>query len=182
MQHIPLIGPSVTALVGQTHFFLVLEYGGYFLLGYYLTNNTLESVERYSLLYIFAGVILTVAGTFFVSRDMGQTSELFLGYIFPTTFLTSVGIFIYFKGNVARWNISATLLKIVYFISTCSLGIYAVHMFFLAAFHKIGLTYSLFSPIISIPLICIVTLALSMTVAYVMKRWLPKGKKHNINR
>lgn len=175
VQHLPIIGPLVVSCIKQTHFFLVLEYGGYFVLGYYLANNSVSYLEKFSLLYVFGGILLTIFCTLLVSNSLGQTTELFIDYFFPTTFLTSAGLFVLFKKNASEWKISTRMFKIILFISSCSLGVYAIHIFFLAAFHKIGLTYAIYNPIISIPTICLITLMLSMGVAYVIKRYVPKG-------
>lgn len=174
MKHLPVVGEMLTSVIDQTHFFLILEYGGYFLLGHYLLNNS-HRLERYALFYIGLGIIIAAIGTFAVSASIGRTSELFLGYFFPTTFLTAAGIFVYFKNRANDWKISPFLQKTVSFISITSLGIYAVHMFFLAAFHKIGLTYAIYNPIVAIPLLCIITLLLSMGVVSIIKRCIPKG-------
>lgn len=175
-QHLPVVGGLVTSMVDQTHFFLVLEYGGYFILGYYLSNFSMPCIEKYSLLYILCGVVVSIVGTFLVSSSTGKTSELFLGYMFPTSLLTSVGVFLYVKRHVAEWKISPHVLGLVSFISTCSLGIYAVHMFFLVAFNKMGITFAICNPIVSIPTVCAVILAVSMGFIYLVKHYLPGGK------
>lgn len=175
-QHLPIIGQPVTLIIKQTHFYLVLEYGGYFILGYYLTNVRMPRIEKYALIYLFGGLITTITGTYFISISLNQTSELFLGYLFPTTFLTSVGIFLYFKNQVSRWKLPPQIFKIVSFISVSSLGIYTIHMFYLSAFHRIGLTYAIYNPIVSIPAICALTLALSMGSVKLIAHFLPGGK------
>lgn len=176
MQFLPSFGQYVKTIVDQTHFFLVLEYGGYYVLGYFLVTNTIKSLEKYAMYYVIIGIIVSVIGTYLVSSPIKQTSELFLGYMFPTTFLTSVGLFVYFKNHAGQWKMPPIMLKLISILSISSLGIYAVHMFFLVAFHKIGLTYSILNSIVSIPLICLLCVTISITVAYVIRRFVPYGK------
>lgn len=174
--HLPIIGEPLDSVVHQTHFALAIQYGGYFLLGHYLVKSHNSLFERYAMFYLIIGILATVLGTLLISVEKGHTSELFYDYFFPTTFLSSIGVFLLIK----KWFTNRTPSKVVQvfmrFIAICSLGIYAVHMFFLVAFHHVGLTCVKYNAFVAIPVITIICLALSCLVAYCLKKYLPFGK------
>ena len=174
---LPIIGYLFSSIKEQTHFTLCIDYSGYYILGYYLANKPLNNITKYVWFYIIGGITVTYIGTYFVSRSLGVTSELFLGYFFPTTFIVAVGVFLLFKQCLNNDIFPAKLKSIVYFISAYSLGIYAIHMFFLVGFHRIGFTYNIFSSVLSIPLIWAVCLALSLLSIWIIKRFIPGGNK-----
>lgn len=174
---LPEVGSIFKSVREQTHFTLTVDYCGYFMLGYYLANRSVKMFEKYAWLYVIGGFAVTFAGTYCVSNSLGNTSELFLSYHFPTTFIIAVGVFLIFKQWLSGINCPPLLRRIVYFISSCSLGIYAIHMFYLVAFHKIGFTYNIFTSILSIPLVWIVCLILSLFSVWIIKRFIPGGDR-----
>lgn len=74
------------------------------------------------------GLILHAGGTYFLSINQGSINQLLKGYLnFPTIFY-STAIFIGFRYH--HWEMDIKCKRILKKISSASLGIYLIHIYF----------------------------------------------------
>lgn len=106
--------------------------GGYILyviLGYYFSHFDISQKCRiiiYSMGVL--GLILHAGGTYFLSINQGSINQLLKGYLnFPTIFY-STAIFIGFRYH--HWEMDIKCKRILKKISSASLGIYLIHIYF----------------------------------------------------
>lgn len=174
---ISIISPYIKPIIDQLHFHFVLEYSGYFVLGHYIRKYSIGSIENHALLLFLTGTILTIIGTWYMSAARGSLSETFYNYLYPTTLLSSLGIFIIIKNAHLPHNMKHGLMRIITLIAEMSLGIYAIHMFYLIIFHKLGVNATSLNPIIYVPSIFIMTVTISFFTIYIIRKYLPFGKR-----
>lgn len=149
-------------------------YIGYFILGYYLSSIDLSAKKR-KICYFLGGfgLILCILFTVMWCRYNGMPLELFFEYKNPFIVFYSVAIFVFFKYNLCNFES-----KIVNTISECTLGIYGVHMFILFGLWNKGLTTSLFSPVLSVPVMTICVFVSSLLITQIiqfipiLKQWI----------
>lgn len=150
------------------------DFIGYLVLGYYLSVKTFKynkfTINTIAILMIVIGVIITMAGTYYLSNRDGKFNQYFYGYMTLNTLMVSAGVFIVFK-NLKTTKSS----KIIDFISKYSYGIYLVHVLVLFYLSKCGIDFSLMNPIFSIPLTTLLCLFLSILIIYLVNK-LPYGK------
>ncbi len=149
------------------------DFIGYLVLGYYLSVKTFKysklTINIAAILLILIGVIITIAGTYYLTNRDGKFNQYFYGYMTLNTIMVSVGIFVIFKNRYISKSS-----KIIDFISKYSYGIYLVHVLVLFYLSKIGIDFSVMNPIFSIPLTTLLCLVLSTFIIYVVNK-LPYG-------
>jgi surface polysaccharide O-acyltransferase-like enzyme len=149
---------------------------GYIVLGYYLSIRNFEKVKNIriiSFLIFTTGVLLTIFGTYFLSKYNGRFIIDLYTYFSPNVVIAAVGLFLFFK----QTNLTNPKLKIVRkFINKHSFGIYFVHILVLFYLNKFGINGAVFGPILGIPITTIVCLAVSSLIIYLLKK-LPFGDK-----
>ena len=149
------------------------DFIGYLVLGYYLSVKTFKyskiTINIIAILLIIIGVLITIAGTYYLTNRDGKFNQYFYGYMTLNTLMVSIGIFVVFKNSITTKN-----LKVVDFISKYSYGIYLVHVLVLFYLSKIGIDFSLMNPIFSIPLVTLLCLSLSTLIIYAVNK-LPYG-------
>lgn len=137
-------------------------YLGYMVLGYYLSNMKSFKKSKSFLLYSI-GVIVTILGTYYLTSKNGAFNSTFYGYLTPNVLLSSTGIFLLIK----EIHITSSIVKLmVSKISKYSYGIYLVHILVLELLLKLGLNWQITNPVISIPVIAILTILISWLIIY----------------
>lgn len=139
---------------------------GYFVLGYYLTYFH-RNLKKVPIFLFLSGVIITIIGTFFLSQHENQFSSMFYNYLSPNVVASSVGIFLLIKKSSIK---SKKLSYIICFISNYSYGIYLSHILVLRLLEKIGLNWNFSHPVISIPVVTIVSLLISSSIIFLIRR------------
>lgn len=147
-------------------------YLGYFVLGYYLSTYEL-SIKRRKLCYIIGccSFVMCVVFTVVYSRYIGAAVEIFWNYYSVFVFFWSVGIFVFFRYNLDKYN------KKIDFISDYTLGIYACHMFIVLELWRNGINVFLFSSIFSVPFIVALVFVCALCFTYFLsklpfKKWI----------
>ncbi|WP_226678997.1 acyltransferase [Mesobacillus jeotgali] len=149
--------------------YLVTNYIGYFILGYYLTNYSLAKKWRL-LTYSggLAGIVSTFLLTYLDTKEAGGALQAFwYEYHSPNVLLSSIGIFV-----LAKYSIKRGLPSFINEINKVSFGIYLVHMLVLDVFaNEIfdRLQHNL-HPLLSIPLIVLIAVIFSAIVTYTLSR------------
>ena len=108
--------------------YLVTNYIGYFILGYYLFKFEIEKIWR-KIIYLagIMGLLATYFLTYFstINND-GALQEFWYEYHSPNVLLVAIGLFVFFKYNLKANGDKLPFIPKV--INNTSFGIYLVHM------------------------------------------------------
>ena len=162
---------TITTLTNSFLIFFVLGYSVYFVGGYYFNTNTLSKITR-RIIYALGilSCLFTIVASANTSAQVGVASGLFYSYSLPTTALTTLSVFIFFKDTVSKINFTGRARAMILLLSRCSFGVYLVHAFFLKLCNHFGFTSNLFNPIISVPVIAVSVFICSFIVSYVISK------------
>ena len=150
-------------------------YIGFPVLGYYLSQKITFNFERKKITciaLILTGSLITILGTFFITKYKGKFYDGFYHCLSPNIILVSVGIFLLFKNSV---NLGTRVSSIILFFSKYSYGIYLSHMLVLWGFSLFDFPYSFLNPIIGIPITSILCFFISTLITWKINK-LPLGK------
>lgn len=149
-------------------------YIGLPILGYYLSNYSYDFKGK-NIVYtltILTGIMITIFGTFFITKHHGIFNDSFYSYLSPNVILVAVGVFLLFKGFV----ISGTRTTcIILFFSKYSYGIYLIHVLVLWVLGKFSISYVIVNPLIGIPITSVLCFVISALLVYGIDK-LPFGK------
>lgn len=143
-------------IIGYLRLDYVAGYTAYYLLGWYINN--FEIKNRY---LVYGAGALSFAATFFGTYVIAMTtgrSSLMFNNLSLTVFMQTAAVFLFFK---SKYRDSRKSNRIIGSISKYSLGIYAVHVFFLEASLIILTRFNIGSALIEIPAIFIASVVLS---------------------
>lgn len=142
--------------------YLPLGYTGYYVLGYYLSKRNLTPSERI-LIYVLGilGFLATISGSAILSRNLGKANSAWYEYVSLNVLLESTAVFVLVRYSSRYWKDG--LKKTLSAMSDKTFGIYLVHLLIVDILADlIGLKSTLFTPILSVPLLA----AFSFTVSY----------------
>lgn len=143
-----------------------VRYVVYFILGWYLNRG----VRRWKLicgLGLF-GVCMTFAGTWAAKSLLGMDTYPFYRNFTVNVLLHSAAVFVLCRMRLAQpLKPNGVAWKAVRWIGRCSLGIYAVHLYMISKLMPVFGGLHIF---VALPLIFVLTLALSATVSMVFQR------------
>ncbi|MEH7224659.1 acyltransferase family protein [Bacillus sp. JJ1566] len=158
--------------------YFVMNYVGYFILGYYLSTYTISrKLQISSYIGAIIGLFATFSLTYIYTKSAGGAlSEFWYEYHSPNVFLVSVGVFILFKSR--EESLSKPIPMLFQWINQTSFGIYLIHilvmsLFMESIFNKI---YYNLHPIISIPLNVAIVITISLIAVIIIRR-IPVIKK-----
>lgn len=160
-----------TILEQKSEFYFAYGYTGYFLLGYYL--NKIEFTPKLRKLIYVLGIIsvfITIIATAFLSIKARKGIDTYYSYFMPNVYFVAVAVFIFFKRMFSKIQLSSNTSQTVNLLANLSLGAYLSHDLVNIAFNKIGLTASLFNPILSVPIISILVFIISYLIAYLISK------------
>lgn len=153
---------------------------GFFVLGYYLRNVTLSRRQVIPvLLLVVAALIFTqyITHALTIQIDtVGGYDNFFVANDSLNMIAVAVGLFLFFKSLDYHYLFQQLplLQKLVMWISSCSLGIYFVHVLIieeLASGHLgFNLAASSFTPLLSIPSIALLVMGLSVGATLLLKQ------------
>ncbi len=166
--------PFLTKITPKINLTYFSGYIGFPILGYYLSNYTFEFKAKkvIYILIITAGILITIFGTFFISKYQNNFDDLFYEYLTPNVLIVSVGIFLLFKDFV---KFGAKTTNIVLFFSKYSYGTYLIHVLVLWALAKFSISYAFVNPIIGIPITSVLCFVVSTFIIFGINK-LPFGK------
>ena len=100
----------------------------YALLGYYLKNYSIKKEFEF-IIYIVALLMLAIRYfvTYFLSYQCGTTDKLLFSYAYPTAVFPAIAVFLLAK-KVQYTNLSSKTVSNLKKISSCSLGVYLIHI------------------------------------------------------
>lgn len=149
-------------------------YSGYMVLGYYLCNFVYVSRNiRLSAWILYLVTVIIAAGmAYFSSKTTGKLNLSIYHYYSINSIIQSVAIFLAFKETKTPNKILATARDIT---SDYSYGIYLIHIMILGLLYRQGISWRFASPIVSIPLVVLLTMLISMAIIFLLRK-IPKGK------
>jgi surface polysaccharide O-acyltransferase-like enzyme len=156
--------------------FLVTGYIGYFVLGFYLLNTRVK--RRFLGLGFLAGFVFTALGTYWITATVGGSLQFFFyDYFSLGVILSSVTLFLLLS-SVQYGKIKCRfprLDKLIHYISINSLAIYLFHFMVLETLENgylwgFRISMATINPIIEIPLLTAVTLAICLLVLYPLRK------------
>ncbi len=153
---------SFKELIGNINF--KFGYICYFMIGYYINENEIPKKNRKNI-YLFGLICLvsTFILTYFSSSIFGTFNQSFYDNFSINVFITSIALFVFAKYNFKSNNILMRL-------STCSLGIYIVHVLLI---EKFGLIFHFnvnsFCSILSVLVVSIIVYVVSLIIVLIIK-------------
>lgn len=160
------------AIVDRFSMLIVADYTGYFLLGYYLNKYDI-SIKKRIVFYVLgiASFFACFFGTYFYSVYSNQFMATFYSNFFITTFFESIAMFLFMKNLISKVKINNIVSKVIINISNASFGIYLVHVFSIDFFTiLLNPILNSINPILSIPLIVIVSFINSLILTNIIKK------------
>lgn len=152
---------------------ITLGYAGYFMAGYLLSRYTLPKNWR-RILYVLGilGFSVTVIGTMVKSIQEGAPYALFYEYLTPNVFFASLATFVFMKQIMQGIELPEKVEKAILHISKYSFGIYLVHVLVRNFIWELGINTTLFTPILSVPLLALLVGGVSYFIIWIlMKIW-----------
>ncbi len=170
-----LIGRFGAAMmnVGQMRMYTVLGYGGYFVLGYWLSRTELSRRQR---IVIYAlgllGALATIRLDLTVALRTQQPCDNYYGRFTLGVMLEAIAVFTLFQ--YAQLRPSAAVRR----LSEWTFGAYLVHLLFVEQLEPLlGLSTLSFAPALSVPALSVLAAVLSYAVSAALHR-VPFVKKY----
>lgn len=171
--------PLLNLLVGHNlniNVFLITGYIGYFLLGLYLIDTQVN--KKVLVACVLAGFAWTALGTYWITATVGGSLQFFFyDYFSLGVILSSVALFLLLISvnyNKIK-NKHPKLDRLIHYISINSLAIYLFHFMVLETLENgylwgFRISMATLSPIIEIPLLAGITLAICLLVLYPLRK------------
>lgn len=174
---LPFVGDLFGIEVG-IYRFLAVTYVGYFVAGYYFRDVTLNQRQTIIGMAVVAGMILfNQFATYFATQAAEwRYDNYFFEYSTLSMMILSVALFLVLKSLPweAIFERYHFLKQPIVLIADMSFGIFLVHFMLLNSIRSghFGFSFSVFTfhPIISVPLLSIITILGSMLIISVMRR------------
>jgi surface polysaccharide O-acyltransferase-like enzyme len=178
LTYMPVAGSLLATVLDKASLYMVAGYTGYFVAGYYIF--TCEDIGKYKhFIYAaaIAAVIVTIAGTSYLSVRGGFANRMLYNYLYPTTALEAVGIFTFFKEEIAKRSFKANTISVIIRLSEMSFGMYLVHDFVNIALKLFGFTTTSFATVAAVPVMTVLVFIVSAVIISVL-RMIPFAKKY----
>ncbi len=167
------------ALTSNADMVMLRGYIFYFVLGFYLKNKDFSKIQRRIIYFLgIFGAGCTIALSIHTSLYRGKPMTAFLDNFMLNNFLESLGIFVFFKFNAGKGEISQRKEKIILKLSKYSFGVYLSHLVVLEFMRdKLEFTTLSLNPVIGVPLIAVITFAVSLIISALLNQ-IPIVKKY----
>jgi surface polysaccharide O-acyltransferase-like enzyme len=142
-------------------------YIGYLVLGTFL-HRFLDKKPRWiGFLLFFVSVGFTILITYYLTAKTNTFNGRFYDFLGLNVVFASIGMFLILKDiNTENQKFK----KLIENISKYSYGIYLSHIFVLMAISKIGVSYLLFNPWLSIPFVALCVFSLSWLLTFLLSK------------
>ncbi len=167
--------PYLTRFDPQVDLHYFADYGGYLVLGHYLTFHIDYSkylVLRMFFLFLFVLIIIMVGTYLLYKNNTNQT--LLYEPVNPAIVLLSASIFL--MARFSKLHMPSFLIKARDFACRYNFGIYLSHALFLYLLDDFGISYKLCTPIISIPVTAVICFILSLLLVWILDKIPVAGK------
>jgi surface polysaccharide O-acyltransferase-like enzyme len=171
---IPLIGLFDNNILNNK-IFLPVGWVGYFILGTYLLKVRIKPL--FLSLSLFAGLLVTSIGTYFITLQVGGgSSYFFLNELSANVILTSVSLFLLLR-NVSPVRLQNRFPRfdwLIHKIGQNTLPIYLIHVIVLETLQKgylgFAISVNTLNPAFEIPLLAVITLFISLAIVLLLKK------------
>jgi surface polysaccharide O-acyltransferase-like enzyme len=146
-------------------FVVMTGYVGYFVAGRYFLEVKITGRQRTLLLGAsLIAWITTVVGTYLLRVHEGAYNELFLVNTNPAIVVLTLTSYFCLKDlNVTAFQQRCSwLMKLILLVSSASFSIYLMHPLFLRALQVVGISSSIVTPLIGVPVIVLFVLIISL--------------------
>lgn len=170
---------QVNNLISRTDLNLLKGYVFYFVLGFYLKNKEFSKKQRGVIYFLgLLGAGCTIAFSILTSFKDSKPNNLFLENYMLNNCLESAAVFVLFKYNAGKRNISQCREKFILALSKYSFGVYLCHVMILDFMKKkLEFTTLSLNPLISVPLIVLIV-AVTSTLVSALLNHIPGVKKY----
>ncbi|WP_114937588.1 acyltransferase [Mucilaginibacter endophyticus] len=145
-------------------------YIGYLVLGYYLAYKPIKfkNIAPIAALVFVLCALLIALGTYFILLKTKSLNTFFYEPISPFIVILSSSAFL--MARFTKVNLNPVVNKLINNLGKYTLGLYLSHAFILNVLELNDITYNIFNPIFSIPLVALLTFLLSSLLIYVMSK------------
>lgn len=178
IQMIPFIYEHTARYTGRLELSFISGYVFYYLAGYYFGSEDFTRRDK-KIIYtlgVIGFVFAVVCTSAYVIINQYPDSS-FHEYYTAGVPLYSLAAFLCFKDLYKNVNENTKGMKVIMWLSKMSFGVYMAHDFGLIVFKKIGLTPSICTPFISMPLLTVLDLGITLAIVWVvslipgLKKW-----------
>ena len=175
---LPFVGSTADSMLESMGMKFVLGYSGFYILGCYLHRYPLSD-SRERVLYILGGalIVLGAAANTLQSVKNGEYTEWYTGYTAPNTIIAASAIYTLFAKRVKRIVFTEKAISGITRLAEYSFGIYLIHALVLDVFSAAGLKPTLMHPLLSMPLLTLLTFAVSFTAVGLIRKIPVVGKR-----
>lgn len=175
---IPVTAETFGVTISKMSFSMVLGYTGYFMAGYYfytyeISKRCRNGIYALGILSVFATIVITSL----LSVKNGVAIQVMYNYLFVTTWFAAMAIFLFFRNVVSQVDFSQRSRRVIVKIAELSFGMYLVHDFVNIALKLVGITPTMFQPLLAVPLQAGVVFGVSFVIIWVMSK-VPFAKKY----
>lgn len=174
---LPIIGTTISNVLGYASFHFALGYTGYFVAGYYLYKYPISKhLER--ILYILGIIFLFgMSGL----RSFTSINDLIgfniTSYLMPNVAIESFAIYTFFVKKVSKRNFKPCVKHVIEKVSNFSSGIYYIHALSLEIIGLFGISPIILSPFIMVPTIALMATIISGIVVWLIRKISGLGMK-----
>lgn len=149
---------------------LPLGYSFYFVLGHYLASHVFTRRVRIGIYFLglLCLVAATAASAWFSNIAHAADNVIIAGSCF--FMFAAAGIFVFVKQLFHKHEPSARGKRLVTALSSCTLGVYVIHIFVLRLLMQLGMSGIVPPVLVSIPGMALLACVLSFGIAYVLKK------------
>ncbi len=167
---------ALNGSINQLTPYMVMGYAAYFILGYYMSKTVFSKRTRIVIYTLgILGFLATVILTSHVSISQNLADNTYYESFTVNVLLEAMAVFELFK-NIKIKNVRAG--KIIRALSKWSLGAYMAHLVFIeVVLPKFNLTTLSFNPVLSVPVISIITFVTAYAISGLINQ-LPILKKY----
>lgn len=171
-----LVSDSLQGIVEELNDMLhagnTMEYGFYFVFGYYLHKTELNAQKRrITYLLGIAGAVVTVGLTAAVSLYKNTPIGVFYNYSGINVVCMAAAVFVWAKHHLSYSGMNENLVVLIKKLSKYSFGAYLVHVLILEQSRSLFGMHTLWiNPLISVPIIVVVCAAGSFLLSSILNR------------
>jgi len=157
------VAVACNQFVGFMEMKAVMGFTGAFILGYLLSTAQFSAWGRRCMIALLpVGALLTIGLNSLSGYLAGAPVETYFGNLRPYILAFGAGLFVLFRYHVDR---PGKLYPLVAKLSRYSLGAYLIHVLILNLLQRAGLSPLGFTPVLSVPVIALITFVASMAAS-----------------
>ena len=144
-------------------------YTGFLILGYYLSKLVIKihKIRWYSSIVFILSILISAVSTFIYSKGAHILDLRVYSYLTVNSIIQTIAIFLWMKDLDIR---NKYILILQQAISNYSYGIYLVHILVIGIFFNNGIFWTMAYPLISLPLVSLMTLVTSFIIIYILRK------------